>query len=78
MVQATIDNTMQTATKKTKPMSILGGEIKITTTIEQEHAALRGCISEFISFHTTGSAALILATHHSFGSFLFFKLIAVL
>ena len=51
-------------------MNILGREIKITTTIEQEHAALIGCISRFISFHTTGSAALILQhTIHSDHSF---------
>ena len=29
-------------------MSILGREMKIPTTFEQEHAALRGCISWYI------------------------------
>ena len=51
-------------------MSILGREIKIPTTIEQEHAALKGCISRFILSHITGSPALMLQyTIHSDHSF---------
>ena len=51
-------------------MSIIGREIKIPTTIEQEHAALKGCISRFILSHITGSPALMLQyTIHSDHSF---------
>ena len=52
-------------------MSILGRETKIPKTIEQEHVALRGCISRFISSHITGILALILQqTIHSDHSFI--------
>ena len=40
-------------------MSILRRNMKIPSTIEQEHAALRGCIFCNMSSHTTGSPALI-------------------
>ena len=36
-------------------MSILGREMKIPTTIEEEHPALRGFTSRFISSHAKGS-----------------------
>ena len=39
-------------------MSILGREMRIPTTIEQEHAAIRDCISWYISSHAKCSPAL--------------------
>ena len=59
MRTSNIDNTTQTAIYETKPMSILGREMKIPTTIEKEHTALRGCTFRFISSHAKGSLTLV-------------------